>query len=196
MYNLCLPTKDAMGAGGPGAGQSAAQPGPGAAADGLRQQPTQQELLLREEAGVGPAASPPLADVSGAVLIADGLVLQEGSQTGDEYRLAMGVYDRKGKAIVRLIASDWQHWARKSGGGGSGSGSGNAPTGDAALQLLQTTLKRTANKADLFKSLSEGDAIDARGLIEVQVRSNMGPQVGALLNSCIRISIYLLFLSV
>lgn len=136
---------------------------------------SQHHQLIKEEAGVG-CFPLPMSVIKGAIAIADGLIISKDQQRGDEFRLAMGVYDRKGRPVVRLIATEWQHWVSATGAASGGSASGGL---DSAVQFVDTSLKRSANKGEIFKGMNHKEGpLDVRCLVEVQIRSNFGPQRG------------------
>ncbi len=81
----------------------------------------------------------PVADFSrvtfilGISVLVDGLLLAPKHQSGGYYRVALGVYDKAGKSVVRLIATEWQPW----------SNAPNAANTAVSVQYLDSIVMRT-----------------------------------------------------
>jgi hypothetical protein len=117
----------------------------------------------REECGVG-RAPVPLDLATGITVIVDGIVLPRSMQEGNLFRIALGLFDKAGKALVRLTASQWQSW--------SAATANDKQEGAVQLmkELLTRTLKLSETKVDLW---------NARCLLELQTKDSMdGAQRG------------------
>jgi len=135
------------GAGVPHLGSLAGFPGADSVANGR----------AREDCGVG--RNPvPLDIATGITVIVDGLILPRPMQTGGFFRVALGLFDKSGKALVRLAASKWQGWSKATANDKQ----------EGSLQqlgeLLTRSLKLSENKVDLA---------NARCLLELQCKEKL-----------------------
>lgn len=131
----------------------------------LKQQPgggPARNNALLEESGCGSTKLP--VDLSrGISVVSDGLLIAPETHQDELFRIAMGIYDAKGKIVAKLSASEWQPWT-------------DTPGDRAAFNFLAQpgSLKR------IIKAAKDGDpptlVLGLRALIEVQTRTPTGPQ--------------------
>jgi hypothetical protein len=117
----------------------------------------QYALTMREDSGVG---SIPLAvDLcKGIVTMVDGMLIAKEFHQANSFRLAVGIYDAKGKSVARLTASEWQPWDI--------SKNENDPLN--SIQYLNSGVKRIVKQNE--KELGDG----FKCMIEIQTKADTG----------------------
>ena len=126
--------------------------------------PTKRKMasMLFEEAGCG-SSKVPLDLSKGASALADGVLMSPQNQTDELFRLALGVYDAKGKNIAKLVASEWQPWSDISGE-------------RASFNFLPPGALRRIVKVSNKDGEESALVLGAKILIELQCRTSTGPQ--------------------
>jgi hypothetical protein len=159
------------------------------------------ELLMyntyREECGVGVTAIP-FELSKGISVLVDGVILPKSYCEGNYYRIALGIYDNKGKSLIRLIATQWLHWktqpvielsslnnkasvaappSRSAGSASGGQRAGKSNENNIEIEILQAIIFQTLKTSDLPTSLTIEYLTSLKCLIELQIKeTDTSPQ--------------------
>jgi hypothetical protein len=182
------------------------QQGGGGGADGLplgmrNNHNNDDETILfntyREESGCG-LFPVPYDLCKGIAVIVEGVILPKALCSGNYYRIAVGIYDRQGAPVVKLIATQWNNWKTlpmsdissiktnnnpnpKSSAGGERMRPGSSVPASINLEgkdlsileveILQAIIFQTLKNSDIANKNSSGEyLLGLKCLVELQIK--------------------------